>query len=95
MNNNLPNIYRGIINDDNNMDNNTIKRCYDKEPMPNINSKINSIFKSNNFVYKKTAKVDLKDGSSKVVTIVGRNYNYLITLDHGNINIDDILNITI
>ena len=95
MNSNLPNIYHGHIKEDNNMTNDVVKRCYEKEYKPNINSKINDIFKSNSFVYKKTAKIDLKDGSSKVVVIVGKSYNYLITLDHGNINIDDILNITI
>lgn len=95
MNSGLPNIYHGHINGDNNMTNDVVKRCYDVSNKPNINTKINDIFKSNSFVYKKIAKIDLKDGTSKVVTIVGKSYNYLITLDHGNININDILNITI
>ncbi len=95
MNNKLPNIYHGNIAEDNNMINDTVKRCYDKEVIPNINSKINSIFTSSNFVYKKTAKIDLKNGTSFIVTIVGKGNNSLITLDHGNININDILNITI
>ena len=94
--NNLPNVYHGVVSNDSNMIREVIdKRCYEKEIGPSINEKINNIFKSNSFVYKKVAKVSLKNGTSKIVTIVGKSGNNIITLDHGNININDILNITI
>lgn len=97
MNNNLPNVYHGSVTSDSNMSREIInnKRCYEKEITPNINAKINNIFKSNTFVYKKVAKITLKDGTSKIITIVGKSGNNIITLDQGNININDILNITI
>ena len=97
MNNNLPNVYHGSVTSDSNMSREVIsnQRCYEKEVPQNINTKLNNIFKSNTFVYKKIAKVTLKDGSSKIITIVGKSGNNIITLDQGNININDILNITI
>ena len=85
-------LYKGEVSDTTNMTNMVINRCYDKE---DINLKIREIFNSNNFVYKKNAYITLNNGTNLNVSIVGRSGNYLITLDHGNILISDIKNITI
>lgn len=54
--------------------------------------KINDIFSSPNYVYKANVEITLKD---KKVTkrIIGRNKNYLITMDNDLIPITDIIDI--
>lgn len=54
--------------------------------------KINEIFSSPNYVYKANVEITLKD---KKVTkrIIGRNKNYIITMDNDLIPITDILDI--
>lgn len=58
----------------------------------NINQKINSIFSSPNYIYKANVEITLKD---KVINkrIIGRNKNYIITMDNELIPIVDILDI--
>ncbi len=58
----------------------------------NINQKINDIFKSSQYVYKADVQLTLKDGSV-TKRIVGRNSNYLITIDNELIPISDIIDI--
>lgn len=57
-----------------------------------INQKINEIFSSPNYVYKATVEITLKD---KIITkrIIGRNKNYIITMDNDLIPINDIIDI--
>lgn len=54
--------------------------------------KINEIFSSPNYVYKANVEITLKD---KKVTkrIIGRNKNYIITMDNDLIPISDIVDI--
>ncbi len=58
----------------------------------NINQKINEIFTSSRYVYKADVELTLKSG---VVNkrIVGKNSNYLITIDNELIPISDIIDI--
>ena len=57
-----------------------------------ILQKINDIFSSPNYVYKANVEITLKD---KKVTkrIIGRNKNYIITMDNDLIPITDIIDI--
>ena len=54
--------------------------------------KINEIFSSPNYIYKANVEITLKD---KKVTkrIIGRNKNYIITMDNSLIPINDIVDI--
>jgi len=58
----------------------------------NIHQKINEIFSSPNYVYKANVEITLKD---KKVTkrIIGRNKDFLITMDNTLIPISDIIDI--
>ena len=58
----------------------------------NVIQKINSIFASPNYVYKANVEITLKD---KKITkrIIGRNKNYIITMDNNLIPISDIVDI--
>ena len=58
----------------------------------NVIQKINAIFSSPNYVYKANVEITLKD---KKVTkrIIGRNKNYIITMDNDLIPIVDIIDI--
>ena len=57
-----------------------------------IKQKINDIFSSPNYVYKANVDITLKD---KKITkrIIGRNKDYIITMDNELIPIEDIINI--
>lgn len=61
---------------------------------PNIEQKISNIFASPSYVYKAEVKIHLKSG---IVTkkIVGKNRNYLITMDNELIPIQDIIDIEV
>lgn len=63
-----------------------------KEDNRTIQRKINDIFSSPNYVYKANVEITLKD---KKVTkrIIGRNKNYIITMDNTLIPINDIIDI--
>ena len=63
-----------------------------KQDSLNIIRKINSIFASNNHVYKSKVKIKLKDEELNKV-IVGKTTTHLITLDGELIRIIDILDI--
>ena len=62
------------------------------EDSKTILQKINNIFSSPNYVYKANVEITLKD---KKVTkrIIGRNKNFIITMDNTLIPITDILDI--
>ena len=57
-----------------------------------ILQKINDIFSSPNYIYKANVEITLKD---KKITkrIIGRNKNYIITMDNDLIPITDIIDI--
>ena len=58
----------------------------------NVLQKINDIFSSPNYVYKANVEIVLKD---KTVNkrIIGRNKNYIITMDNELIPVSDIIDI--
>ena len=57
-----------------------------------ITQKINDIFSSPNYIYKANVEITLKD--KKIVKrIIGRNKNYIITMDNDLISINDIIDI--
>lgn len=95
----LPKVFRNEINK--NIDNN--KKVYysqneSSRELPkeqsgkNVQQKINEIFSSPNYVYKANVEIVLKD---KTVSkrIIGRNKNYIITMDNELIPITDIVDI--
>lgn len=58
----------------------------------NVLQKINDIFHSRNFVYKKDVLVTTKNGS-KVIPLVGRTKDALLSLDKERILISDVIDI--
>lgn len=58
----------------------------------NVLQKINDIFSSPNYVYKANVEITLKDKKLNK-RIIGRNKNYIITMDNMLIPINDIINI--
>ena len=54
--------------------------------------KINDIFASPNYVYKANVEITLKD-KKLTKRIIGRNKNYIITMDNMLIPVEDILDI--
>lgn len=57
-----------------------------------IYQKINDIFSSPNYIYKANVEISLKD-KTIIKRIIGRNKDYLITMDNDLIKISDILDI--
>ena len=58
----------------------------------NILQKINDIFSSPNYVYKANVEITLKD-KKLTKRIIGRNKNYIITMDNMLIPVSDIIDI--
>lgn len=95
----LPKIYHNKINK--NISNNSKyfssseiqeKKQLEKPKHINIRKKINDIFSSPNYIYKANVTITTKDKTINE-RIIGRNKNYLITMDNKTIPIDDILDI--
>ena len=95
----LPKVFQNIV--DKNFNNNETvfysdsfqsNKTKDKKNEKNIVQKINSIFASPNYMYMANVEITLKD---KVVNkrIIGRNKNYIITMDNELIPITDIVDI--
>ena len=57
-----------------------------------VYQKINEIFSSPNYVYKANVEITLKNNVI-VKRIIGRNKNYIITMDNSLIPIEDIIDI--
>lgn len=64
----------------------------EKKDRKNIRKKINDIFSSSDYVYKANVKITTSDNSF-VTKIIGKNKNYLITMDNKIIPIEDIIDI--
>lgn len=106
MNKKLPKVFQNTIDKDisnNNtyyysankdeVNNNTNETTKLKIPKPNnINKKINEIFSSPTYVYKANVEITTKE-SNITTKIIGRNKNYLITMDNKTIPINDIIDI--
>ena len=60
---------------------------------PNITQKISNIFNSSNYIYKADVEIKKRDQSTINKRIVGRNNNYLISIDNELIPIVEILDI--
>lgn len=92
----LPGIFHNKINKTfNNNERVYYSNNYPKENISdsrNVLQKINDIFSSPNYVYKANVEITLKD---KTITkrIIGRNKDYIITMDNDLIPITDIIDI--
>ena len=64
----------------------------EKKDRKNIRKMINDIFSSSDYVYKANVKITTSDNSFET-KIIGKNKNYLITLDNKIIPIEDIIDI--
>ena len=98
MNKKLPHVFHNKI--DKKINNNT-EYYYSKnkdhtnietEPSKNIRKAITEIFSSPNYIYKANVIITLKDKTVEK-RIIGRNKNYLITMDNETIPIDSIIDI--
>ncbi len=94
----LPKVFRNNIDKKFNNNRNVYYSSNDSTVTESVNEKknvlqkINEIFSSPNYVYKANVEITLKD---KKVTkrIIGRNKNYIITMDNDLIPITDIIDI--
>ena len=90
----LPKVYVSPI--DKNLQNNKqlfySKLSEESQNTKSVIQKINDIFHSRNFVYKKDVLVTTKNGS-KVISLVGRTNDALLSLDKEKILISDIIEI--
>lgn len=94
----LPKVFQNNINK--NFSNNNKfyygndERKYEQVDTKSIREKINKIFASANYVYKANVKIITKNGEY-TKKIIGRNKNYIITMDNALIPIEDIINIEV
>lgn len=89
MNDDLPNIFKGSVNENNNQDRSILG---EKEIAieKSVDNQIKDVFNSDKFLYKADVLVTLLDGSSNKKTIIGRSNNSLITIDDELIDVKDI-----
>lgn len=93
----LPKVFHNKVNK--NFNNNRSFYYSNNEPIEEekkdtrtITQKINDIFSSPNYIYKANVEITLKD--KKIIKrIIGRNKNYIITMDNDLISINDIIDI--
>lgn len=96
MDKDLPNIYKGVVNTDNNQEKSVLGEEITKEDNKeikfekSINQEINNIFNSSDFIYKADVLITLKNNEKIKKTIIGKNNNSLITIDDELININNI-----
>ena len=90
----LPKVYVSPIDKDlqNNKQLFYSKLSEESQNTKSVIQKINDIFHSRNFVYKKDVLVTTKNGS-KVISLVGRTNDALLSLDKVKILISDIIEI--
>ena len=90
----LPKVYVSPIDKDlqNNKQLFYSKLSEESQNTKSVIQKINDIFHSRNFVYKKDVLVTTKNGS-KVISLVGRTNDALLSLDKEKILISDIMEI--
>lgn len=92
MDKDLPNLYKGVVNNSNNQD--TSKLGESKEEVnKDIKSDIRRIFTSKDFIYRADVLITLKDNNKLKKTIIGTNNNSLITIDDELIDINNIIQI--
>lgn len=90
----LPKVYVSPIDKDlqNNKQLFYSKLSEESQNTKSVIQKINDIFHSRNFVYKKDVLVTTKNGS-KVISLVGRTNDALLSLDNERILISDVMEI--
>ena len=97
MNNELPSVFANKIDEkiDNSQEVFYEKKYNNKtEENDSINKKINTIFNSSDYVYKKDVKITMDDKIFDT-TIVGINNKYLLTMDNSKIDINKIKDIEV
>lgn len=96
--NELPKVFHNKINKEikNNENifysNNTREINEEKKDNKNIIQKINEIFSSSNYIYKANVEIVMNDKTIHK-RIIGRNKDYIITMDNELIKISDIIDI--
>lgn len=92
MGNKLPKIFKG--KEPKNVNQNTMVINKDEKDYDiNINKEINSIFSSDNYLYKADTIITLNNGDKIKKTIIGKTNNSLITLDDELIDVRNIVKI--
>lgn len=89
----LPNIFKGEVNESNNQDKSILGEEVKEEitkPKRSIDNQIKEIFNSTSFLYKADVLITMNDGSSTKKTIIGRSNNSLITIDDELIDVKNI-----
>ena len=93
MDKDLPNIFKGEVNESNNQDKSILGEEVKEEitkPKRSIDNQIKEIFNSTSFLYKADVLITMNDGSSIKKTIIGRSNNSLITIDDELIDVKNI-----
>lgn len=94
MDKDLPNIYKGVVNSNNNQDKSVLGENIEKKEEiklnKNIDKEINKIFNSKDFIYKAEVLITLNNNENIKKTIIGKNNNSLITIDDELIDINNI-----
>lgn len=93
----LPNLFTNTFNKkiDNSLESITIKNKTEEERKQitkDVNKKIETIFKSTNYIYKIKVIIEFEN-ETRTETIIGKKGNYLITIDNKLINIKTIKDI--
>lgn len=96
MNKDLPNIYKGVVNTDNNQDRSVlneevkVNEKVDLSSNKNIKEDIKKILSSKDFIYRADVLITLNNNEKVKKTIIGTNNNSLITIDDDLIDINTI-----
>lgn len=96
MDKDLPNIYKGIVNADNNQDKSILNeevKDNDKNTISNnknVKENIKKILASKDFIYRADVLITLDNNEKLKKTIIGTNNNSLITIDDELIDINKI-----
>ena len=90
MDKDLPNIYKGTVNNSNNQDKSILGETLEVKENNDVKKDIKKILTSKDFLYKAEVLITLKDNSKIKKTIIGSNNNSLITIDDELIDINNI-----
>lgn len=90
MDKDLPNIYKGTVNNSNNQDKSILGETLEVKENKDVKKNIKKILTSKDFLYKAEVLITLKDNSKIKKTIIGSNNNSLITIDDELIDINNI-----
>ena len=90
MDKDLPNIYKGTVNNSNNQDKSILGETLEVKENKDIKKDIRKILTSKDFLYRADVLITLKDNNKIKKTIIGSNNNSLITIDDELIDINNI-----